>query len=159
MQLPLPTLKKTTVHKSPRTDFSFLLRFPCFQSFIFTVQNPPHTLLPPCWIFTRPSSSKCTERNTPSSTRREGVTSMSSGVDSHEKILRSPQRCVTMAWLYCGALILHQTGQARLAQNSAPSPSSPFCVLLHALSRRQAITEGFGLAAKEVKIIVGGGGG
>lgn len=38
----------------------------------------------------------------------------SSGVVSHETVLRSAQCSVTMAWLYSRALIWHQTGQLLL---------------------------------------------
>lgn len=96
------------------------------------------------------SSCKHTERS--ASSVRRGVTSESSGVDSHEKILRGTQHWVTMACLYCGGLVLHQTGQALLTRNSAPSPAPLFCGLLHALSRHQAIKGGFAARSKGRKV-------
>lgn len=42
----------------------------------------------------------------------------SSGVVSHEMVLSSTQRSVTMAWLYSGALILHQQQVSRCWQSA-----------------------------------------
>lgn len=97
----------------------------------------------PCWI--------CLPANTLNSRHRRrggggvgGSPQQSSGAGSHEEFLRGEQHWVTMACLCCAAPMFPQTGPSQRRQSSLlPGPSSPFGVLLPALSRHQAMGEGF----------------
>lgn len=92
-----------------------------------SVQVSPHLTSPPFLISIHAGSSSSTGEQTHTFWTHSRLAEpqweseghlKSSGVVSHEMVLSSTQRSVTMAWLYSGALILHQQQVSRCWQSA-----------------------------------------